>query len=121
MESILSRIRQAFSPRKETREVVCDESGFTLAERGEIVGRVDWSDVLEVFAYKEDLGHFDTICVGFRTRDEGTLCLVSEDFIGYKELVAELERRFSGIRADWFAQVAFPAFAPNKTVLWEKR
>ena len=121
LQGFALRIREALGRSKDTRQVVCDASGFTVVDRDKTVSRIRWSDVLEIFACKDDLGHYDTIWIGIRTRDEGTLCLVSEDFIGFKELVAELERRFPGIRTDWFAEVAFPAFAPNITVLWYRR
>ena len=118
MQKLLTRIREAFGPAKEMRQVVCDESGFTVVEHGKTVARVAWSEVLEVFAYKEDRFTTDDICLGFRVHEDGTFWMVSEDFIGYKELLAELERRFSGIRTDWFAEVAFPAFVLNRTTLW---
>ena len=115
---LLTKIREALDPVTETRQVVCDESGFTVVEQGKTLARVSWSEVLEVFAYKEDRFTTDDICLGFRVHADGTFWAVSEDFIGYKELLAELERRFSGIRTEWFAEVAFPAFAPNRTTLW---
>lgn len=113
-----TRVREALGLVKKTRQVVCDESGFTVVEHGKTLARVSWSEVLEVFAYKEDQFTADVICLGFRVQQDGTSWRVSEDFIGYKELLSELERRFSGIRTDWFADVAFPAFAPNRTTLW---
>lgn len=118
MQKLLTRLREAFSPAKETRQVVYDESGFTVVEHGKTLARVAWAGVLEIFAYKEDRFTTDDICLGFRVHEDGTFWMVSEDFIGYKELLAELERRFSGIRTDWFAEVAFPAFVPNRTTLW---
>ena len=120
MQKLLTRIREAFGPAKETRQVVCNESGFTVVEHGKTLARVAWSEVLEIFAYKEDRFATDDICLGFRVQADGTFCMVSENFIGYKELVAELERRFSGIRTEWFSDVEFPAFALNRTTLWGK-
>jgi hypothetical protein len=121
VQKLLKRVRQAFGPRKESRQVVCDESGFTVVEHDKTLARVAWSEILEIFAYKEDRFTFDDICLGFRVGEDGTFWMVSEDFVGYKELVAELERRFSGIRTDWFSDVAFPAFVPNRTTLWGQK
>ena len=118
MQKLLTKIRQAFGPRKETRQVISDESGFTVVEHDKILARVAWLEVLEIFAYKEDRFTVDDICLGFRVREDGTFRMVNEDFIGFKELVAALERKFSGIRTDWFSDVAFPAFAPNRTTIW---
>ena len=81
-------------------------------------GRVLWSQVVEVFAYKMDLFNVDQICVGFRLDGSGAHYWVSEEFTGYKEFMARLKVCFSGIREDWFSEVAFPAFVENRTTLW---
>jgi len=106
---------------QETLQVVCDESGFHFVEHGKTSARVSWSEILEVFAYKEDLFSYDEICLGFRVSEDGTFWMVSEKCIGYNDLLTELECRFSGIRTNWFAEVAFPAFVPNRTTLWGQR
>ena len=69
-------------------------------------------------AYKLDIGMYDEICIGFRVDSGGTYWWVSEEFVGYREFLEELSRRFPGIRADWFSDVAFPAFVENRTTLW---
>ena len=85
-----TRMREALGPVKETRQVVCDESGFTVVDHGKTLARILWSEVLEIFAYKEDRFTIDDICLGFRVQQDGTFWMVSEDFIGYKQLVSEL-------------------------------
>jgi hypothetical protein len=92
-------------------KVEFDESGFAIA------GGVH-AAVLEVFAYKEDLFSFDVLCFGFRTSGDGSFWTVGEDYDGYQELLVQLPLRFPGIRTDWFSEVAFPAFATNRTTLW---
>ncbi len=79
---------------------------------------IEWSDVREVVAFKEDRFAYDEICVGFRTDDSDSYRNVTEEFVHYRELLEELPRRFPGIRTDWFSDVAFPAFVPNWTTLW---
>ena len=80
--------------------------------------RVSWSDVEEVYAYKDDLFAFDEIRLGFRIADNGASWTVSESWPGYPELLAALPLRFPGIRTDWFSEVAFPAFEAKRTTLW---
>lgn len=104
----------------QTITIVCDESGFAIAERDKTLVRVAWSEIREVFAYKEDLFSYDVICLGFRVSEDGTFWKVSEEVVGYKELIAVLPHRFPGIRTDWFAEVALPAFALNRTTLWRR-
>ncbi len=96
-----------------------DATGFSTATAtGENVFRIEWADVREIVAFKEDIFSYDEICVGFRVADEDTYWRVTEEFTGYTELLQELETRFPRIRTEWFKEVAFPAFVPNWTVLW---
>ena len=53
-----------------------------MVEHDKTLARVAWSEVLEIFAYKEDRFTFDDICLGFRVREDGTFWMVSEDFVG---------------------------------------
>jgi hypothetical protein len=99
-------------------DVAWDGEGFSVIDGSAVRGRVLWSDVIEVFAYKADLFSVDEICIGFRLDSSGTHCWVSEEFRRYKEFVEQLRIRFPGIREDWFSDVAFPAFAENRTTLW---
>jgi hypothetical protein len=118
VKELLRKVRQAVSPRQPKYRVICDESGFTVVDDGKTLARVAWAEVLEIFAYKQDLLTMDMICLGFRVKDDGTFRVVSEEDLGYKEFLAELPRRFSGLRTDWFETVAYPAFATNRTTLW---
>ncbi|WP_367871957.1 hypothetical protein [Luteolibacter sp. Populi] len=99
-----------------TVEISLDAAGFTTT-RGT---RVDWAEVGEIVASKEDLFSVDEICVGFRYADSDDYQCVDESDAGYKELLAALELNFPGIKTDWFSDVAFPAFETNWTVLWSK-
>jgi hypothetical protein len=118
MSSFLSNLKKRMSHREPRRAVKFDSAGFEVFEGEESKTRVRWSDVLEVFAYKVDLFTYDEICIGFRVTADGTHWWISEEFIGYRELIEELKQRFPGIRDDWFSTVAFPAFVPNRTTLW---
>jgi hypothetical protein len=101
------------------RKIKITDSAFTVSEDSDPEElRCPWSEVLEVFAYKVDLFAYDEICIGFRFDAVGNHWWVGESYTGYKDLIEELPRRFPGIRTDWFAEVAHPAFAENRTCLW---
>ena len=121
MKILKTKILNAFGGRDQKLKVLCEESGFKVLDQEKTLVHVAWAEVLEVFAYKEDRFTYDDICIGFRVSEHGTFWMVSEDFVGYETLLAELERRFSGIRMDWFTDVGFPAFATNRTTLWGTR
>jgi hypothetical protein len=118
MQKLLKKIRAAFEPKKKMRRINFDDSGFCVIENGKTLARVAWFDVREIFAFKEDRFSVDDICLGFRVDDAGTYWTVNEDYLGYKKFLAALENRFTGIRTDWFREVAFPAFARNQTTIW---
>jgi hypothetical protein len=79
---------------------------------------LEWTAVLEVFAFKEDVFAHDIICIGFRTDETGSHWKVDEECEGYKDLLDYLPCVFPGIRKDWFSDVAFPAFKPCMASLW---
>jgi hypothetical protein len=118
MLAFLSKLKRRFSRDLPKREVRFDAEGFSVFVEEEKKGSVRWSDVVEVFAYKVDLFSVDQICIGFRVESAGTYWWVGEDDVGYREFLEELSRRFPGIRADWFTEVAHPAFAENRTTIW---
>lgn len=87
------------------------------------IARIEWPDVVQISAYKIDLFGFDEIRLDFDTaRDDGMVVCVSEEEEGWDGLIEAIERVFPGIQkwTDWFPQVAVPAFAENRTALWER-
>jgi hypothetical protein len=91
------------------------DGGFTI--RGRQESHVPWSNVAEIVAFKVDCGIYDTICLGVRPNGSDDFIILEEDSLGYKEFVAELERRFN-LLPNWWSRVAFPAFAENWTRIW---
>lgn len=101
--------------------VAFDSRGFCVGVPGRQSARIEWQDVVEIFAFKYDLFCCDEIVLGFRLAGEdATFVEVSKEADGYRELMGELESRFPRIRSDWFSEVAVPAFAENQTTLWER-
>jgi hypothetical protein len=118
MHAFLSKMKRRLSRDFPQREIRFDAAGFSVFEQEQRKVSVPWSTVVEVFAYKVDLFSIDEICLGSRIDAAGTHEWVSEEFIGYRVFLEELGRRFPGIRTGWFSDVAFPAFAENRTTLW---
>ncbi len=94
----------------------------TLHDRllDEELWRVPWSTLEEIVAFKVDAYIVDHICLGFLAEGAGTLWVAVEESEGWKELIAELERRYGVMFEEWFPRVAFPAFKENRTVLWRR-
>jgi hypothetical protein len=93
--------------------------GFHAVEDGKLTFGVRWTAVEEVFAYKRDCLTVDCIYLGFR-RTDGQSIEVPEEDPNYSELVKAMEIAFPDHKADWWAGVAFPAFATNYTTIWKQ-
>jgi len=118
MKNIKAKIKDLLSPERPKREVRFDDKGFTIIDEQKEPVRGCWAMVQEVFAFKEDRLTYDDICIGLRFDNAGQYWWVAEDYIGYSDFQEELKRRFSGIREDWFCEVAYSAFAENRTSIW---
>ncbi len=92
--------------------------GFSVIEHDGSLHQVAWASVKEIFAFKLDIGTFDTIRLDFRVSDDDSYLQVDEDDAGFRDLLAEVERRFDIVDKNWWGKVAFPAFATNRTTLW---
>ncbi len=126
--TLLSRVRdwwtefltgRAASP----RAVIMNKLGVSLAVCPGGTGTprsIRWSDVGAVFAYKQDCATVDQICITFVDLGGEVRLAISEDDAGYQQLVEDLPRHLPGCLApaDWFQQVAFPAFETNWTELY---
>jgi hypothetical protein len=116
MFSWICRLIPRSHPHAATIRLTSD--GFAVIEHDGTPHQVAWASVKEIFAFKLDLFSCDTIRLGFRVCDDGTYWDVDENDMGYRELVAEIERRFEIVDKDWWTKVAYPAFATNRTTLW---
>ena len=81
--------------------------------------RFRWTDVDEIVAFIVDLGTFDTIRLGIRSRVGDQYVELDEDWTGFNQFVENIERRFD-ISHEWWSSVALPAFATNLVTLWPK-
>ena len=120
VKALFERIQERFRRREEKAILSWNDTSFCVHARGKLVAQVDWAEVLEIVAWKEDLFTYDIICLGFRVREDGAYWQINEEFDGYSEFHTELNRRFPEIKPDWVMDVAFPAFARNRMTLWRR-
>lgn len=97
------------------------EEVIVRGDAGEI-SRFRWDRISSIHAYKQDL--LTTDCIWFEfvedTETGERVHELHEEVWGFKPLLEELPRRFPGMNEGWFGKVAFPAFLPNPTVVWER-
>ncbi|CAG0978399.1 hypothetical protein PHYC_01629 [Phycisphaerales bacterium] len=78
-----------------------------------------WEDLSRIRAWKHDCFTYDLICLGFDMRGTEESVFVHEEMEGFKDLVAEIERRCDRLDPKWWSKVAFPAFEQNHLTIWE--
>jgi hypothetical protein len=102
-----------------------DAAGITVARKplpSPPVHSIAWSEIVRVVAFKRDWLTVDCICLALATLD-GMTTEVNEEMEGWEALTDALPKHLPGSK-DWsacFSQVAFPAFATNETVIFERK
>jgi hypothetical protein len=112
-------------PAKQSDLIVSfDAFGIALSKARPAVVRVQsigWSDMVRVVAFKRDLWTVDCICLAIQATD-GTIMEVNEEMEGWEALTDTIPKHLPGSKewAEIFWQVAFPAFATNEMVIFER-
>ena len=117
LRNFIERIR----PRKrEYLRLAVTADRVTLYADGRESWHFRWDEVTRVETYKHDLFTVDLICLNFFIEGRQMMCPTDEEIQGFDLLCEHLQSRFPSIDEHWWQQVAFPAFAPNSRVLYEK-
>ena len=101
-----------------------ERGGFALHTPTHQPVKLTWGEIVEVRAFKMDLISRDLVCIsvihagpdGMPTRS----VQLHEDMPGWYTLLEELSVNLAGCRQDWWAEVAFPAFASNERVIYKR-
>jgi hypothetical protein len=88
---------------------------------GTNINEMNWSEVERVFVYKNDVYTFDVICMAF-VSESGRVLEINEQMRGWKYQIEDLPNCLPGCKpfAEWFMDVAFPAFEMNMTEIYKK-
>jgi hypothetical protein len=98
-------------------EFVYEEDGFSYPFK-EHAGKLPWSEIERIVAYKLDQMTTDEICLDISTN--GWKITYSESVPGWYQFVAKLKQAFPAIPDNWDGQIMQPPFATNYTVLYER-
>lgn len=97
-----------------------DDKKIILTNEGQ-EAEIPWETIESVFVYKQDLVIVDRVATLIKM--DGDLDIeINEEMEGWKELVDVLPKYLSNCRdfADWYMDVAFPAFEPKPTVIYKR-
>lgn len=112
-------------PKQSDLVLSLDVEGITVARKplpSAPVHSIAWGDIVCVVAFKRDWLTVDCICLAFATAD-GMTTEVNEEMEGWEALTDALPNYLPGSK-NWnecFSQVAFPAFATNETLIFERK
>ena len=93
------------------------EDELLFLSKDQIPKRVSWNEVREIAAYQVDLFAYIDVRLGF-VRQDGSGVEVGGSMLGWRELEAEMLRRFPMIDPNWEAKVVHPPLEQNWTQLW---
>jgi hypothetical protein len=112
---LVNRLRHEKPPNAEIR---LTDDGFSVAKNQREIISVRWNDIQEIVAFKRDLFTTDLICFSFSTSDGSFE--VNEEVPGYSSLESALKKELPGFDNRWRYKVIKPAFAPNRTVIYQR-
>jgi hypothetical protein len=98
--------------------IIVTDDGVSLRDREGDAWVVRWEEVERIEAYKLDLITTDKVCLSLVAR--GLLHVVDEETRGWPELTRVLDERFA-LKGDWLDVVTHPAFATNRSILWDRK
>lgn len=99
--------------------IVLDEDRFFIRDDDTQREPVRFDDIQSIFAFKLDNFALDEIILAFHLPGE-RVAVVSEDWDGYNELYQLIDAHPLVTNVGWFLEVAFPAFAENRTLVFER-
>lgn len=128
VDKTLSKIRASNyvpPPKQSDFALSIDAAGLTVTKTRPTSApmySIAWSEVVRVVAFKRDLFTVDCICLAFATAD-GMTTEVNEEMEKWEALTEALPKHLPGSKlwSECFSQVAFPAFATNETVIFERK
>lgn len=110
-----------FHPREREMHLVVGEDDVALLDQRNEVWRFRWEEVTRIETYKRDIFSMDLICLDFFVESRQLTFKTHEDMKGFPALRERIHARFPCIREGWWQKVAFPAFASNHQVLYDKK
>jgi len=120
LQKLRTVLQKASHRRKEDLSLSVTSDEVRLLKDGTEVWRFRWDSVTRIIAYKRDLFTIDLICLDFFVESQQLTYPTHEEMKGFLELYDQMHRIIPSIGESWWSEVAFPAFATNEKVLYEK-
>jgi hypothetical protein len=96
---------------------ITDPGFIALLDNGS-TEEIAWTEIERIVTYKVDNYVYDTIWLAFVKG--GVLLQISEEEMGFVDLMAAMNRAFPTIDQEWYMNVMLPTFEEKMTVLFER-
>jgi len=93
------------------------EGAVSVVKKG-ITQTAAWTDITLIRAYKQDLLSIDRICVEVHT--ESFQFMFDDETPGWMKFMETAGQHLPRFNSHWIFDVAFPAYQPNPTTIYEK-
>ena len=103
--------------KKRIETVELTENGFVI-NYNEVVTEFEWNEIDELIGFKFDRFTVDEICL--KIKAESKIAITTEDFIGWRNFMNELLKKFPEIDEHWEGIIAQPPFKKNETELYNR-
>ncbi|TWT60557.1 hypothetical protein [Rubinisphaera italica] len=113
-------LEKAFHRRKEELRLSVSDAEVVLFKNDTEVWRFRWDLVARIVTCKRDLFSMDLICLDFFMDSQQLNYSTHEEMQGFQDLSEQIRRLFPSIGEGWWSEVAFPAFATNQKILYDK-
>jgi hypothetical protein len=103
-------------------ELQITDLGFLIVENNQTFTKIDWSEIIEIIAFKKDLLTTDLICFEFKTSSakEVVYFVIHEEMVGFDKLADHLKLILPGFNANWRQLVVLPPFASNSNLIYRR-
>ena len=91
-----------------------------IESNGNTHAMFEWSNISKIHTYKLDLFTTDCICLLVESDDLDDPLELSEEWIGFEQVIDALPHHFSNLDPNWYALVMKPAFEPNYRIIYDR-
>lgn len=106
-----------FWKKKIGTEIQIESDGFRVNSEKELTS-LKWTDIESITAFKIDRITVDVICLRLVCNQK--VIFISEEEKYWSSFVAEMEKQFPEINAEWWPKVAYPPFERNETIIFDR-
>ncbi len=93
------------------------KDGFTILTDGVATATIEWVQVREIVAYRQNPDAEDLLCLGFRADATGKYIEVNEEIDDYQTLLKKMHEVFPALKREWWQEIT-SSYGINWTTIY---